>query len=464
MVALDTLVVSTALPTLRSHLGASLAQLEWTVNAYVLTVAVLLMTGAALADRLGQRRLFTTGLGLFSAASAACALAQSADWLIGARVLQGAGAALMLPLSLALLSAAFEPSRRAGALGIFAAVTGTGVVVGPALGGAAIEAGSWRWIFWLNVPLGLAGMALASRRIDERFGPDVRIDWRGLMLITAGVFGLVWGLVRGNTAGWGSTQVVLALAAGLALGVGFVRWELRAPGAMLPMRLFRSRAFSSGNAVIFCLWGSALGAIFFVAQFLQVALGYQPLAAGVRLVPWGAAAFFAAPLAGAVISRAGERWFIVLGMSLVAAAGTWLSLGASPTVEYWEVALPLAIAGLGVSLALPAAQNAVVGHVADHELGRASGTFTTLRQLGGALGVAVAVAVFARSGGYGSPRTFSDGFAAAMAVSVGFALAGAVAGFLAPGRPDPALPRVAEDEAQTVSSPRLREAIPPRVL
>src|SRR5215470_4971113 len=258
MVALDALVVSTALSTIRLHLHASLAGLEWTVNAYVLSLAVLLMTGAALGDRLGRRRLFAAGMALFTAASAACALAHNVGWLIAARAVQGAGAAVMMPLALALLSAGFPPAQRPKALGIFGAVTGLGVVLGPLVGGAVVQGISWPWIFWVNVPVGLATIALTRARIGESLGPDPALDLPGLVLVTGGAFGLVWALVRGNTAGWGSAEVVTALAGGTALGAAFIAWELRARSPMLPMGLFGSRPFSAGNAAIFLLWGSAL--------------------------------------------------------------------------------------------------------------------------------------------------------------------------------------------------------------
>jgi len=274
MVALDALVVTTALPVIRVHLHASLAGLEWTVNAYVLSLAVLLMTGAALGDRFGRRRLFAAGMGLFTAASAACALAPGI-WLIAARAVQGAGAAVMLPLGLALLSAGFPPEQRPRALGIFGAVTGLGVVLGPLVGGAVVQGLTWPWIFWINIPVGLVAIALTHVRIGESFGPDSALDLPGLLLVTGGVFGVVWALVRGNAVGWGSAEVVTALAAGAALGAAVIAWELRARSPMLPMRLFRSRPFASGNAAIFFLWGSALGAVFFLAQFLQIALRYR---------------------------------------------------------------------------------------------------------------------------------------------------------------------------------------------
>jgi EmrB/QacA subfamily drug resistance transporter len=449
MVALDALVVSTALSTIRVHLHASLEDLEWTVNAYVLSLAVLLMTGAALGDRLGRRRMFAAGMGLFTAASAACALARNIGWLIAARAVQGAGAAVMLPLALALLSAAFPPGQRPRALGIFGAVTGLGGVLGPLVGGAVVQGLSWPWIFWVNVPIGLATIAFTRARIGESFGPDAALDLPGLLLVTGGVFGVVWALVRGNPAGWGSTEVIGALAGGVALVAAFVAWELRARSPMLPMRLFGSRAFSSGNAAIFFLWGSGLGIVFFLAQFLQIGLHYTPLAAGVRLMPWGATVIVAAPVAGGRIRRAGERPFLTGGLLLVAAGGAWLALAAGPDLAYWQLLVPLVLTGLGFSAAIPAAQSSVMSHVAPQHIGKASGTFTMLRQLGGAFGIAVAVAVFTRSGSYASAQAFSDGFGPALGICAAIALAGAVAGLLAPARRGTSRPAVAA--AGTVS-------------
>jgi len=435
MVALDALVVSTALSTIRIHLHASLAQLEWTVNAYVLSLAVLLMTGAALGDRLGRRRLFTGGMGLFVAGSAACALARNIGWLIAARTVQGAGAAVMMPLAMALLSIGFPRAQRPKALGIFGAVTGLGVVLGPLVGGAAVQGLSWPWIFWVNVPIGLATIALTRARVGESVGPDAALNLPGLALVTGGVLGIVWALVRGNTAGWGSPEVAGPLAAGVALVAAFIAWELRARQPMLPMRMFRSRPFATGNAAIFFLWGSALGSVFFFAQFLQIGLHYDPLAAGVRLMPWGAAVFVAAPVAGARIRRTGERPFITGGLLLVAAGAAWLALAATPHLAYWQLLVPLVLTGLGFSVAIPATQSSVLSHVALQDIGKASGTFAMLRQLGGAFGVALAVAAFAGSGSYASAQAFSAGFGPALGICAALALAGSAAGLLAPARP-----------------------------
>jgi EmrB/QacA subfamily drug resistance transporter len=439
MVALDALVVTTALNAIRLDLHASIEELEWTVNAYALSFAVLLMSAAALGDRFGRRRWFVAGIGLFTAASAACALAPGIGWLIVARAVQGAGAALVMPLALALLSAAFPPERRAAALGLFSGVTGLAVLGGPVVGGAITQGIAWQWIFWLNVPIGVVLAPLAVRRMKESYGPPARLDVPGLALVTGGALGLVWGLVRGNAAGWASPEVLGALGAGLALVAGFVAWERRAPEPMLPLGLFRARAFAAGNAAVFFMFASLFGAVFFMAQFLQTAQGHGPLDAGVRLLPWTATLFVVAPLAGARVSRFGERPFIAGGLLLQAVGMTWIALIAEPGVAYGRLVAPLVLAGAGVSMAMPAAQSAVVGAVAREQIGRASATFNALRQLGGAFGVAILVAVFAAAGDYASPQAFADGFAPAIGVSAALSLAGAVAGAALPGwRPEAA--------------------------
>jgi EmrB/QacA subfamily drug resistance transporter len=440
MAALDTLVVSTALSTIRLDLGASVEQLEWTVNAYNLSFAVLLMTGAALGDRFGRRNLYALGLGLFTAASAACALAPDVGWLIGARAVQGAGSALLMPLGLALLSAAFPPERRGAAIGIFSAITGLAVASGPLVGGAVVQGLAWEWIFWINVPIGLLAIPLVLTRMTESFGSDTSLDIPGLALVTGGALGLVWALVRGNQAGWDSPEVLGSLVLGALLVAAFVAWELRAREPMLPMRFFRSRAFSAGNAAIFLTFGSLFGAVFFYAQLLQTGLGYDPLGAGLRLMPWTATFMTVAPIAGALVDRFGERPFMVAGLSLQAAGMAWLALIVEPGMSYSEMLAPLIVGGVGVSMAIPAAQNSVLGSVGEHALGKAAGTNSMMRELGGVFGIALVVAVFAGAGSYASAQAFVDGFTPAILVGAGLALAGAVAGLALPGRRTAAAP------------------------
>jgi EmrB/QacA subfamily drug resistance transporter len=437
LVTLDALVVSTALSTIRTELHASAQQLEWTVNAYTLSFAVLLMTGAILGDRFGRRAVFCIGVGLFAAASAGCAMAPDIGWLIAARAVQGGAAAMVVPLGLAMLTAAFAPRDRPKALGIFGGVSGLGVSLGPLLGGAVVQGISWPWIFWLNVPVGLALIALTRLRIAESFGQRSDPDPVGLVLVTGAALGIVWALVRGAPAGWGSSEVLATLAAGIVMAVAFVGWESRAATPMLPLRLFTSRRFSAGNAAIFFQWGSALGAIYLMSQFLQNGLGYGPLSAGLRMSPWGAVTVIVPQVAGRLIGRVGERPLIVTGMTLNAAALGTIALIAGPHVSYWQIGLLLAISGAGLATSLPAVQSAALTSVQPADIGIASGTLMTVRQLGGAFGVAILVAVFSSTGSYAAPHRFIEGFTPALGVCAALAACAALAGLSLPGRQRP---------------------------
>jgi EmrB/QacA subfamily drug resistance transporter len=434
MVALDTLVVSTALTTIRLDLGASIEQLEWTVNSYNLSLAVLMMTAAVLGDRFGRRRMFVSGLALFVAASAASALSPGVGWLIAARTVQGVGAAFVMPLALSLLSEAFPVDRRAWALGIFSGLTGLAVAGGPVVGGAIAEGVAWQWIFWLNVPLGLAAIPLVLARVPESRGERTALDLRGLVLVFGAALGVVWGLVRANSAGWRSLEVVATLAGGVLLALGFVAWESRAPEPMLSLRLFRSRAFASGNTANFLQYAALFGSVFFMAQFLQTGLGYGPLDAGIRLMPWTGTLFVTAPIAGLLVDRMGERPIVVGGLLLQALGLVWLAVLAEPGVAYTSLIAPLIVTGCGTSLVFPATQNAVLGSVAPSQAGKASGSFSTGRELGGVFGIAVAVALFAGTGGYRSAQEFTDGFRVALAGATGLALLGALVGTALPSR------------------------------
>jgi EmrB/QacA subfamily drug resistance transporter len=434
MVALDALVVTTALSAIRLDLGASIEALEWTVNAFNLSFAVLLLTGTALGDRFGRRRMFAYGIGLFAGASVACALASSAGWLIAARAVQGAGAALVVPLAMALLSAAFPREERGRALGIFSGVTGVSLIVGPVVGGAIAQGVAWQWIFWINLPIAVIVIPLVTRRIQESFGPTTALDIPGLALVTGSALGLVWGLMRGNGAGWSSPEVVVTLGAGLLLAAAFVAWELGACEPMVPMRFFPSRAFALGIAASFFFYASMYGVLFFLPQFLQTAQGHGPLGAGLRLLPWTATLLVVAPIAGALVNRVGERPLVVTGLILQALGMAWIGLVVTPDLAYAQLVAPLILAGAGVSMAMPGAQNAVLSSVTASEVGKASGTFNMLRYLGGVFGIAILVAVFAQAGNFGSAQAFSEGFALAIGIAAGLSLAGAAAGLGLPAR------------------------------
>src|SRR5256884_2978334 len=296
MVSLDNLVVSTAIPVIRKDLHASLQGLEWTVNAYTLTFAVLLLTGAALGDRFGRRRLFAIGLAIFTGASALAALAGSANELIAARAIQGLGGAIVLPLTLTILSAAVPAARRGLALGAWGGIGGLAVALGPLVGGAIVQGISWQWIFWLNVPFGLLLIPLALTRLNETHGANARIDQRGLLLSGAGLFAIVLGLVRGNDVGWTTTQTALTLSTGVVVLALFVLWELRAEAPMLPMRFFRNVTFALTNVSSLFMFFGMFGSIFLLIQFFQTVQSYSPLQAGLRILPWTAMPIFIAPI------------------------------------------------------------------------------------------------------------------------------------------------------------------------
>lgn len=451
MMALDSQIVTTALSTIRVDLAASVESLEWVVNVYNLTFAVLLLSGAALGERFGRRRMFVVGLAVFTAASVACALSTGTGTLIAFRALQGAGAALVLPLSLTLVSTTFPPAQRGRAMGLYLGLTGLATFSGPFIGGAIAQGLAWQWIFWLNLPLGLLTIGLSTRRIPESSGPKARFDVGGVVLVTLGVLGVVWGLVRGNAAGWGSAEVLGALVPGVALVVAFVAWERRAPAPMLPLRFFRLRAFATANPANFLVFASLFGTLFFAAQYFQVVFGDGPLLAGLRLMPWTATLMICAPIAGRLVDRVGERTFVAGGLLLQDIGMGWIALVSGAGASYLELLPPLVLGGVGLTMAMPAAQKAVVGAVAPAEIGQASGVFMMLRILGGVFGISVSVAVFAGVGGYGSSTEFSAGYAAAMAVSAGFALVGALVALGIPGRvvaagPPPAMSAGVQDE------------------
>src|SRR5947209_2216283 len=396
MTALDTLVVTTALPSMRISLGGSLSDLEWTVNAYNLAFACMLLTGAALGDRFGRRRMFTVGIGIFTAASAAAALSPDVGTLIAARVVQGTGAAIVMPLTLTLISAAFPVEKRGAAIGLWGGISGLAVAAGPVVGGAVTGGISWHWIFWLNVPVGIALIPLAARKLTESFGPRPHLDIPGLLLAAAGGFGLTWGLIRANDVGWGSAEVIGAISAGIVLIAAFLAWERRTPTPMLPLRLFRERGFSSANGVSFFLYAGLFGAVFMMSQFFQTALGYSPLQAGLRLLPWTATPMIVAPIAGALADRYGTRRFMVAGLALQGIGLAWVASIAAVHMTYLELGAALTVAGVGTSLTFPTVANTVMSSVRPDDAGVASGTNSALRELGGVFGVAVLASVFAR--------------------------------------------------------------------
>ncbi|MEA2240551.1 MAG: hypothetical protein QOD24_107, partial [Solirubrobacteraceae bacterium] len=424
MTALDNLVVGVALPSIRVDLGGSIESLEWTVNAYTLAFAVLLITGAALGDRFGRKRMFVLGLGIFTTASATAALAPSIDALIAARAVQGLGAAIVLPLTLTLLSDAFPAEKRGAALGIWAGVSGLGVALGPFVGGAVVEGIAWQWIFWLNVPIGIVLLPLAVARLTESRGPARTLDLPGLALVATGLFGLTFGIVRATALGWTSTTVTASISAGIALLAAFLSWERRAPAPMLPLRFFRSRAFAATNGVSFAMFFGVFGSIFLLSQFFQTAQGYSPLDAGLRTLPWTGMPMLVAPIAGLLSDRIGSRPLMAAGLALQAGAIAWLAAVSSPDVAYSSLIVPFVMGGTGMALVFAPSANAILGAVRPEEAGQASGATNAIRELGGVMGVAVLASVFSAHGSYVSPQAFSDGVVAALPIGAAVLAAG----------------------------------------
>jgi EmrB/QacA subfamily drug resistance transporter len=426
MVGLDVLVTMTALPTLHVELGAGAAGLAWTINAYEIGFAALILTGTALGDRCGRRLLFLIGVGVFTAGSVWCALSSSVGHLIAARAFQGVGGGVATALALAVISAATPPERRGAAFGVWGAVTGVAVAVGPVVGGAIIHSLAWQWIFWLNVPVGVALIGLSLSRIADTRGDVTRIDVLGLVLSTVGVIAVAQALIRAGDIGWSAPPTLLGFVGGALALVAFTVWQHRSRTPMMPLAMFRNRSFSGGCGASFALGAGLYGNAFMFAQYLQLALGHDPLAVGIRLLPWVALAPLVSPVAGLLADLIGERPLVISGLGLFTAAFSAIGPLATADAGYTTLIGPLVVAGIGVATAFPTIATAVMRSADPTRLGVASGVSNTMRQVGAVFGVAVAVAVFSTFGGYGSPQQFVDGFGPTVMVLAAITLAGLV--------------------------------------
>lgn len=435
MATLDNLVITNALPAMAADLGASIEELQWFVNSFTLAFATFILAAAALGDRIGRRTVFLAAIGVFTAASVLVAFSTEPWMVIASRAVQGFGAAGIMPLSLTLLAGSVPKRLRPMAIGIWGGVAGLGVALGPLIGGAVIEGWNWQAIFWLNVPVGLIAIPLALAALPNALGARVRIDLPGVVLAGLGVLGLVFGIVRGNDAGWDSAEVLSALIAGGLLIAAFVWWESRATAPLLPLRLFRDRSFTAANLVGFWFSFGMFGSVFILIQFLQVVQGASPLEAGVQTMPWTLAPMFVAPIAGAIAPRVGTRTLMVVGLAMQTVALTWLALQLDPGVAYGALIGPFLLAGVGMALVFAPMSTAVLAHMPEDDHAKASGTNSTLREVGVALGVAVLTAVFTGAGGEITPTGFTDAAVPAVLVGAGaLAVAFVAALFLPAGR------------------------------
>ncbi|WP_371664441.1 MFS transporter [Streptomyces sp. NBC_00280] len=444
MVALDNLVVSTALHTLAVDLEANTQQLQWFVNAYVLSFACLLMTGAALGDRFGRRAVFVIGIVVFTLASVGCGLADTSAQLITFRTVQGFGAAAVMPLSLTLLSQAVPDRLRGLALGLWSGVSGLAVAMGPVVGGAVVEGLDWRWIFWINVPVGIVAVPLILATLRESKLPGAALDLVGMVLAAAGLFALVWGIVNGETDGWTSAEVLGAFAAGAVLLAVFVAWEARVPQPMLPLSFYRVRAFTLTNVVSATMYFGVFGSLFLLAQYLQIVPPRSPLEAGVRTLAWTLMPMFVAPVAGLLTDKVGGGRLMALGLFLQGVGLGWINLVADIDTAYSSLVGPMIVAGIGMGFVFAPTAAVVLGSVSREHAGKASGANTTVREIGGALGIAVLSTVFVAHGSTGSPQQFVDGLHPAVWVGVVVVFAGALCALGIPRRPRPETGRAAE--------------------
>ncbi|HEY4096270.1 MAG TPA: MFS transporter, partial [Baekduia sp.] len=426
MTSIDMMVVTTALPALRRSLGGDVGALEWTVNAYLLAFACLLLTASGLGDRFGRRRVFTVGLAGFAASSAAAALAPSIGVLVAARAAQGAAAALVLPLTLTMISEAFAPEARGRAIGVWGGVTGLGGVLGPILGAGVVQALGWSWIFWINVPIALALIPAALRFVTETFGARQRLDVPGLVLASAGFLTISWGLVQGSDHPVGSPAVLVPLAGGLVLVAGFLFWESRTRHPMLPLTIFRNARFNVANTVAFCIYGSLCGAVFLTSQYFQIAQHHSPVAAALRFIPWPLPTIVVAPLVGSLAAKHGNRRFMAAGMTIQAVALAWFAAVAHADTPYAELCPPLVLSGIAIGLVFPSFSSEVVASVRHDQMGIAAGANATIRELGGVFGVALVGLVFASPAAYATADGFATGFVHAIWACVALTALGAV--------------------------------------
>ena len=426
MVTLDALVVVTALPSIHRDLGGGASTLQWTVNAYNLTFATGIITAAALGDRLGRRRVYRCGIGLFTAASAACALAPNLGTLIAFRAVQGAGAAIVMPLGLTLLTSAFPAERRGSVVGVWGGIAGLGVAAGPLIGGGVTEGLDWHWIFWVNVPIGIATWLGSRVALTESYGPRERLDLPALVLASAGIGVFIWGLVQAPQSGWGSPRTVISLAAGVLLVTAFFAWETRAPEPMIPLSLFRARTFSAAVTATFLNASAIYAAAYLASEFFQLARGDSPLGTGLRFLPWTATPLVVAPIAGILFDKVGARWLAVPGLTMQAVGFAWIVHLAHAHSGYGGYVAPFLIAGIGVSMALPSLPSAGLNAVPPAALGRAASVLNTMQLLGATFGIAVATVVFNANGALTSPQAVIRGYQPALAVAAALSAAGAL--------------------------------------
>jgi EmrB/QacA subfamily drug resistance transporter len=425
MIMLDNTVVNVALKSIQDDLKVSIASLEWVVNAYFLTFAVLLLSGGKLADRYGRRRIFVIGLAIFTASSLACGLATSGSMLIAFRAVQGIGAALMNPATLSIIAATFPPRQRGMAMGIWVGVSAVALALGPITGGFLAEYAHWSWIFFINVPIGVLAIAAARLVIRETkdTSTEQRLDLPGLATSGVALFALTYGLVEANRKGWTSAEILSLFGVAVIGFVAFILLEQRQRNPMLDLSLFRNPTFSGANLTMALVALSMFGVFFFVSLFVQGVLHYSPVKAGASFLPMTLCIVFFAPVSGKLSDRLGGRWLMAGGMLLVSLSLVLFSLLDAGS-DFWNLLPALLVGGAGMAMAMTPTTAAAMSAVPVDKAGVGSGVLNSMRQVGGSLGVAISGAIL------GSYASFVDGFQAALHVAAGIAFAAAIVAFV----------------------------------
>jgi EmrB/QacA subfamily drug resistance transporter len=431
MIMLDNTVVNVAVPAIQRDLGVGLSELEWIVAGYALSFAALMLTGGKLADLMGRRRIFVVGIVIFTVSSLFCGMADSGNTLIGWRIVQGVGAALMNPATLAIIAATFPPRERGTAIGIWAGVSALALAIGPLVGGLITEHASWNWVFLINVPVGILGIVASYLLIDESrdMSENQRLDLTGLVLSGAGLFALTYGLIEANTYGWTSGRIIAFFAAAAVLLVGFVGWEARTRVPMLDLTLFRNGTYAGANIVVLLVALAMFGVFFFVSLYMQNILGYSAVQAGAAFLPMTLLIILVAPIAGKTSDRIGSRGLMTAGMLLIAVQLLYFSqLGAHES--FWALLPALLVGGLGMSLTMTPSAAAATRSVPVDKAGVGSAVLNAARQVGGSMGIALMGAIVAHEAhGVRSVDAFMAGFSRALEVAAVIAVVGAVVAF-----------------------------------
>jgi EmrB/QacA subfamily drug resistance transporter len=433
MIMLDNTVVNVALPSIQRSLHLKISELEWVVTGYALTFGALMLTGGKLADLFGRRLIFVVGLAIFTGSSLACGLAGSASVLIGARVVQGIGAALMNPATLSIITVTFPPRQRGTAIGIWAGISALALAIGPLVGGLISQRINWNWIFYINIPVGLLAIAAAFAFIDESrdTSHEQKPDVPGLVTSALGLFALSYALIESNNYGWTSGRILGAFAVAAVALVAFVLLELHQRLPMLELGLFRNRVFAGANTVMLLVGLAMFGVFFYVSLYVQQVLGYSPTQAGASFLPWTILIILLAPIAGKLSDRIGPRPFVTAGM--VVLAGSLVLFARMGVHEsFWGLLPAMLLGGVGMSLAMAPVTAAAMGSVRADKAGVGSAVLNSMRQVGGSLGIAIMGAIVASgvksslSSGHPQPVAFVNGFHHALDVAAGIAVVGAL--------------------------------------